>query len=82
LRASHSDATSPADRQVQRDVADHVFLATHQAAAADLDENVESAMKRDGRCKPLGVNGNASEIGVLSTKVSGSASWPLCCRPR
>jgi hypothetical protein len=57
-----SDATSPADRQVQCDVADHVFLAADQAAAADLDEDADSVMKADGRCKPLGVNGNTSEL--------------------
>ena len=40
----------------------HVFLAADQAAAADLDEDADSVMKGDGRCKPLGVNGNTSEL--------------------
>jgi hypothetical protein len=62
LRASRSDATSPADRQIQHDVADDVFLTADQAAAADPEDDVDLVMKGDGRCKPLGVNGNTSEL--------------------
>jgi hypothetical protein len=72
LRASRSDATSPADRQVQCGVADHVFLAADQAAAADLVEDVAHVEVVVLRC----AFGVAQKAGVQPSVVFPSQRGP------